>query len=136
MGAWNYIIFGSEDAQRWAGELRSQDDLSFIEQTLVRAIAVGEWNLDAAKASQAVVAAEVVARLQGHCHIRNQETKPVDKWVWLHPIPVPSRLAQIAHVAIDRIRTRPSELLDLWDASDGLAAWKEALAHLKSRIHI
>ncbi len=135
MGAWDYMIFGSEDVRRWAGELRSHDDLSFIEQTLVKAVAAGEWNLEAPTASQAVAAAEVVARLQGHFQVLNAETKLVDKWVLLHPIPVPTRLAQIAHVAIDRILTRPSELLDLWDESDGLDPWKATLTDLKSRIH-
>ncbi len=136
MGAWDYMVFGSGDARGWASELRSHDDLSFIEQTLVRAIAGTEWNVRAPKASQAIAAAEVVARLQGHCSIRSPETKSVDKWVLLHPLPVPTRLAQIAHVAIDRILTRPSELLDLWEESDGFDAWKGALTDLKTRIHV
>ncbi len=74
MGAWDYTTFGNDDACDWGGDLRSHDDLSFIEDTLDRVIGAGEEYLEAPESCEAVAAAEVIARLQGHFGIRNAYT--------------------------------------------------------------
>lgn len=134
MGAWDHTTFGNDNACDWGGDLRSHEDLSFVEETLDRVIVSGGDYLEAPEASEAIAAAEVLARLQGCFGIRNAYTKSVDEWVAAHPTRVPSRLVQKAHAALDRILTRPSELLELWEESDHFEAWKESVTELRSRI--
>jgi len=134
MGAWDHTTFGNDDACDWGGDLRSHEDLSFIEETLDTVVATGDEYLEAPESSQAIAAAEVVGRLQGHFGIRNAYTESVDEWITAHPLTVPTALAQKARAALDRILTRPSELLELWEESDDFESWKGTITELKSRI--
>src|SRR5207302_5926895 len=88
MGAWDHTTFGNDDACDWGGDLRSHEDLSFIEETLDTVVATGDEYLEAPESSQAIAAAEVVGRLQGHFGIRNAYTESVDRWVTAHPLTV------------------------------------------------
>src|SRR5687768_2139840 len=134
MGAWDHTTFGNDDACDWGGDLRSCEDLSFVEETLdVVVDKEGEY-LEAPESSQAIAAAETVARLQGNFGIRNAYTESVDEWVAAHPLTLPAGLAKKAHAALDRILTKPSELLELWEESDDFESWKGAIMELKSRI--
>jgi len=134
MGAWDHTAFGNDDACDWGGDLRSCEDLSFVEETLDTVINAGEEYLEAPESSQAIAAAEVLARLQGHFAVRNAYTESVDEWVAAHPQTVPAALAQKAQAALDRIITRPSELLELWEESEDFESWKTTVTDLKSRI--
>jgi hypothetical protein len=134
MGAWDHTAFGNDDACDWGSDLRSCEDLSFVEETLDTVIDTGKEYLEAPESSQAIAAAEVVARLQGRFSIRNAYTESVDEWVAAHPLSVPTVLAQKTHAALDRILTRPSELLELWEESDELESWKDTIKELKNRI--
>jgi hypothetical protein len=134
MGAWDHTTFGNDDACDWVGDLCSCEDLSFVEETLGAVIDTGEEYLEAPASSQAIAAAEVVARLQGRLGIRNAYTESVDEWVAAHPQIVPAALAHKAHAALDRILTQPSELLELWQESDDFESWKGTITELKSRI--
>lgn len=134
MGAWDHTTFGNDDACDWVGALRSHEDLSFVEQTLDTVIDSGEEYLEAPESSEAIAAAEVVARLQGHLGIRNAYTKSVDEWVAAHPLSVPTALARKAQVALDRILIPPSELLELWKESEDFGSWKATITDLKGRI--
>jgi hypothetical protein len=134
MGAWDHTTFGNDDACDWGGDLRSCEDLSFVEETLDTVIDTGEEYLEAPECSQAIAAAEVVARLQVRFGLRNAYTESVDEWVAAHPQTVPVALAKKAHAALDRILTRPSELLELWEESDDFESWKGTVIELKSRI--
>ncbi len=134
MGAWDHKTFGNDDACDWGGDLCSSENLSFVEETLDAVINTGEKYLEAPESSQAIAAAEVVARLQGRFGIRNAYTESVDEWVAAHPQTVPTALAQKAHAALDRILAQPSELLELWEESEDFEAWKGTVTELKSRI--
>jgi septation ring formation regulator EzrA len=134
MGAWDHTTFGNDDACDWGGDLRSCEDLSLVEETLDTVIDSKDEYLEAPESSQAIAAAEVVARLQGRFGVRNAYTESVDEWVAAHPLTVPTALAQKAHAALDRILVRPSELLELWEESDDFEAWKGTITELKSRI--
>jgi len=134
MGAWDHTTFGNDDACDWEGDLRSHEDLSFVEETLDTVIDTGGEYLEAPESSQAIAAAEVVARLQGHFGLRNAYTESVDEWVAAHPLSVPTALARKAHAALDRILAQPSELLELWEESDDFESWRGTVTELKSRI--
>jgi hypothetical protein len=135
MGAWDHTTFGNDDACDWGGDLRSRDDLSFVEETLDVVLDAGGEYLEAPEASEAIAAAEVIARLQGHFGIRDAYTESVDQWVAAHPLTVPPALARKAHAALDRILAEPSELLELWAESEDFEQWKAAVAGLRGRIH-
>ena len=134
MGAWDHTTFGNDDACDWGGDLSASEDLSFVEETLDAVIDTGDEYLEAPESSQAIAAAEVVARLQGHYGIRNAYTESVDGWVAAHPQTVPAALAQKAHAALDRILAQPSELLELWEESEDFETWKGTVTELRSRI--
>jgi hypothetical protein len=134
MGAWDHTAFGNDDACDWGGDLCSHADVSFVEETLDKVMAAGNDYLEAPESSQAIAAAEVVARLQGHFGFRNPYTKSVDKWVEAHPRIVPLELARKAQAALDRILTPPSELMELWEESESFQAWKDTITELKDRI--
>lgn len=136
MGAWDHTTFGNDDACDWGGDLRSHEDLSFLEETLDRVVEVGGEYLEAPESSEAIAAAEVIARLQGRFGTRDAYTKSVDEWVAAHRMAVPPELAQKARAALDRVLTRPSELLELWEESDDFQAWMDTVVELKSRIQV
>ena len=60
MGAWDHTPFGNDDACDWGSDLRSAEDLSFIEETLDAVVHTGEEYLEAPESSQGIAAAEVV----------------------------------------------------------------------------
>jgi hypothetical protein len=134
MGAWDHTTFGNDDACDWGGDLRSSEDLSFVDETLDAVVDTGSEYLEAPESSQAIAAAEVIARLQGRFGIRNAHTESVDEWVAAHPQVVSAALVRKAHAALDRILTQPSELLELWQESDDFESWKATITELKSRI--
>ena len=134
MGAWDHTTFGNDDACDWGGNLQSYEDLSFVEETFDKVMDSGDEYLEAPDSSQAIAAAEVVARLQGHFGIRNAYTESVDEWVAAHSVTVPAALAQKAHDALDRILTQPSELLELWEESELFQSWRDTITDLKGRI--
>jgi len=92
MGAWSHESFGNDDACDWVAQLEECNDLSFVESTLDALLAVGDDYLEAPEASQAIAAAEVVARLRGNLGTQDAYSKDVDAWV-------------------GRVRLKPSPLL-------------------------
>jgi hypothetical protein len=136
MGAWDHTTFGNDDACDWGSNLHSYKDLSFVEETLDKIVDNGPEYLEAPEASEAIAAAEVVARLQGRFGVKNAYTTEVDDWVSSNPLTVPKPLAQKAHSALDRILTQPSELLELWEESDSFQLWRDAVTDVKARIQV
>lgn len=136
MGAWAIDAFGNDDACDWACELEETDDLSFIDHTLSKALAIDTDYLEAPDASEGIAAAEVVARLQGNFGERNSFTEAVDSWVSESNLKPTSNLNKKAHAVLDRVLSEPSELLELWQESDEFNSWKASVLDIKSRIAI
>lgn len=134
MGAWSHESFGNDDACDWAYRLEECDDLSLIEATLDTVLAVGDDYLESPAATEAIAAAEAVARLQGHFGTCDSYSETLDAWVrkvGLQPSPA---LAGKARRALDRIVGEASELRELWDESDEGETWTAAVKELRSRI--
>jgi len=134
MGAWDMDAFGNDDACDWAYGLEDVKDLSLIESTLNKVIQVGDQYLDSPSACEALAAAEVLARLQGHWGERNAYTEAVDNWVEETKLTPTPELARKAHLAINRILAKDSELQELWQDSENYDAWLASVNDLKSRI--
>jgi len=134
MGAWGTGIFDNDTACDWAYTLEESDDLSVVEQTLEKVISAGFEYLEAPEAEEALAAAEVIARLQGNYGDRNAYTEIIDKWVLGRALRVSPELVRKTLLAIERVLTEPSELVELWKESEDFDAWKASISNLSSRI--
>lgn len=134
MGAWSHESFGNDVAGDWTGPLEGAADLGYVEQTLQTVLDVGDDYLEMDEASEAIAAAEVVARLLGKFGLRDAYSHSVDSWVERTHLVPDHALVTKAIEALDRITSEPSELLELWSESEHADAWLSAVANLRSRI--
>ena len=81
MGTWGAGTLDNDTAVDWMYGLGEVSDLSLIEGTLDRALAVGGEHLEAPDAEEALAAAEAVARMLGNFGVRNDYTQAMDVWV-------------------------------------------------------
>ena len=133
MGAWGTGVFDNDAAGDWAAELEDTDDLSLVEETFQEVLDVGDDYLDSDEACRALAACEVVARLKGNRGVRNSYTKDVDDWVEAHRQTPSDGLVRMGLAVIDRIRTPPSELPELWGEGDA-TEWNAAVDDLRARV--
>jgi hypothetical protein len=134
MGAWGVDSFGNDDAADWAFGLDESSDLLLVEETLARAAVEGQEYLEASTASEAVAAAEAVARLRGAGGEQSSYSESVDQWVGRVGKPPSDSVVQLALQALDRIVAPNSELRELWEESDEFAEWTEAIRELRGRL--
>lgn len=134
MGAWSHESFGNDDACDFAAAVSEADDLAAVDAILDVIMQVGGGYLEAPEASQAIVAAEVIARLQGNWGLRDAYSEDVDAWVARTKIVPAKELALKAKHALKRITTEPSELLELWQEGDEGEKWIDAVRDLERRI--
>lgn len=133
MGAWDVDTFDNDSAGDWAYDLEGSADLSHVREALEAVLEVGAEYVDSDEACCALAACEVIARLKGNWGKRDSHTEAVDKWVGSNPQSPPTDLIQMALKTIDRIRTDPSELLELWEESDA-SQWHTAVDSLRKRV--
>jgi hypothetical protein len=134
MGAWGVNTFDNDTACDWKYGLEDLNDLSLVRETLAHVLATGNEYLDSDDACEGLAACEVIARLRGNWGVRDAYTESLDKWVEEHPIQPPTDLINQALAVIDRVLTKPSELLDLWAEEDENKEWLDAVADLRSRV--
>ena len=133
MPAWGVGPFGNDVAVDWAQECAQQADVAFVAATLDQVLVAAEEDLDADDAEEGIAAAEAVARMLGNRGTQDGFSKPVDDWIECDHPPVTPELAAKARQAIARILTDPSELLELWEASDDFSEWRSGMEALLSR---
>lgn len=130
MGTWSHEPFGNDDACDWSYELLDSNDLSAVEAAL-NAVLNGDDYLEAATASNAVAAVEVIAKLLGKGTQTDTYTENVDKWVAdVHLTPTPA-LIEKAKRALARILGDNSELKELWQES-GATEWEASINSLQA----
>ena len=134
MGAWSHESFGNDTACDWAGDLQEGDDLAPVEAALDAVLAAGDDYLESPEACEAIAAAEVVARLQGHFGVRDAYSEGLDEWVARIGVAPSPELASKARRALARILVEPSELMELWEETEDAGAWRAAMNELLSRI--
>jgi hypothetical protein len=136
MATWAVDAFGNDYAQDWAEDLKETSNLDAVEDTLNTALADGGGELEAPFAAEALVAVEVLARLQGKGGVRSEDSAAVDDWVdALKPkARLRTDLADKALRALDRILSEQSELRELWADSEHYADWRAAVLELRSRV--
>jgi hypothetical protein len=134
MGAWSHESFGNDDACDFAATVTEADDLLAVDAILDVVMQVGGGYLEAPKASQAIAAAEVIARLQGNWGLRDAYSADLDAWVKRTKIVPTKELALKAKGVVRRIVTEPSELLELWQEGDEGEKWIGAVRDLERRV--
>jgi len=130
MGAWSHEPFGNDTACDWSYGLLETSDLSSIEAALDAVIESGEDYLDADRATEAIAAIEVLAKLQGKGTQTDSYTEDLDQWVKRHPQKPSTKLLAKAKQVIERIGSPESELLELWEEGEEADAWKASLQQL------
>lgn len=132
MGAWGAEIFENDDACDFVNEVVSSNDLARVEEAL-NSVTTTDGYLEAPPASEGLAAADVVARLRGRWGNRDEYTKPLDGWVERIKLTPPDKLVEMARITVQRVRTAPSELLELWQEGDP-SEWLAALDELAERL--
>lgn len=135
MGTWAVDAFGNDFAQDWAEDLHETSNMDAIENTLDTALADGE-ELEAPLAAEALVAIEVLARLQGRGGERTEDSAAIDEWVDARKAKAKVRtdLAAKAQLALARIVSDQSELRQLWEESEHYDAWRQSVDDLAARL--
>jgi hypothetical protein len=133
MGAWSIESFGNDSACDWAYSLEEETGLDLIRQTLENTFE--DHYLDSSEGTEAIAAAEVIARLKGNFGATvDSYTETVDNWVKAHPQKTPQDLIALAVRALDRVLQPESELRDLWEESEQLEQWKASVLNLRQRV--
>jgi DNA-binding response OmpR family regulator len=147
MGTWAVDAFGNDYAQDWAEDLQQTSNLEAVENTLDMVLGgdstAGDM-LDAPFAAEALVAIEVLARLQGKGGASTEDSAAVDEWVAQSKAKTKAKgkgepkpradLADKAQRAIIRILSQESELRALWEDSEHYQDWCDAVEELRARI--
>ena len=136
MGTWAVDAFGNDYAQDWAQDLHETSNMDAVEDTVNTALDTAAGELEAPFAAEALVAIEVLARLQGKGGVRGRDSVAVDEWVDARKPKAKPRadLAEKAVRALDRILSEQSELRALWEDSEHYEAWRAAVEDLRARI--
>jgi hypothetical protein len=130
MGTWAPDGFSNDDALDWLFSFTETPTLEMLRDTLDSILAEDEY-LEAPDCAEAIVAAEIIASLNG----RPSTKIPDDLKAWLatdHGLN-PKPLAPLARKAMERI-VAGSELQELWDESDSKATWHAEMTDLMQRL--
>lgn len=132
MGAWSHEPFGNDEANDWAYGLEGARDLGLIESALDKVLE-SEGYLEATDASEAVGAAELIAKLLGRGTQSDAYTEQIDEWVKTVGLKPSPALLSKANRALDRITSDDSEFRELWQ-EEGASDWESSIANLKKAI--
>ncbi len=127
MGTWDVGPFDNDtaaDISYTLDEAVADARAGIILGTLTRVIDTAGY-LEAPEAEEAVAAAALVA---AQCP-EGEPTDPV--YGPEEPLPDLTGLRDLALQALDRVMTVPSELMDLWDESNG-APWRTHIRNLRN----
>ena len=130
MGAWGVGTFENDDAGDWVYRLEESEGLTLLTETLAPAADPSGY-LEAPACTEALAAAEVVAALAGRPAPDLPEE--VQTWVKAHRAQVPGELRDLALRAVDQV-AGDSELKELWQESDEMAAWSDRVQELRGRL--
>lgn len=136
MGAWGGDIFDNDAAADFGHDVVEISDLDVVEGALDALLEPDEDAdpiLDGYIASQALAAADIVARLRGHFGQQDAYTEDLDAWVRRTSLSPRESLVQKAKAVVELVRTPPSALLEEWSEDDP-TAWLDSLDALRQRL--
>ncbi|MDH2389096.1 DUF4259 domain-containing protein [Streptomyces sp. HNM0663] len=127
MGTWDVGPFDNDTAADFSGtldEAAMDARAGIIRDTLTRVIDTVGY-LEAPDSEETVAAATLIA---AHCP-EGEPTDPV--YGPEEQLPDLTSLRELALQALDRVMTEPSELMELWDESDG-GPWRAQIRNLRN----
>ena len=133
MGAWGPGCFENDAAVDWTLELVRTSGFALVEGTLDNLLAAEPDELDASDVEEAIAAADLAA----HAAAPGVAGLPHALQDWIERIgagPSPALLGK-ARAAVRKIRDEPSELRELWEASDDFQGWLASLDGLLGRLN-
>lgn len=134
MGAWSHKPFGNDTACDWAYGLDERRDLSLIAEAIQAVLDNGTDYLDSDLASEAVAAAEVLAKMLGRGTQADSYTEAVDIWVKSITAKPSQDLLSKTNGALVRIMGPDSELRELWEESEDFGSWESSIKALQSAL--
>ena len=134
MGAWSHEPFGNDTACDWAYGLDEQRDFSLVAKAIEAVLDNGSDYLDSDLASEAIAAAEILAKALGRGTQNDSYTEDVDAWVKSIAERPSQDLLSKANVALARIAGSDSELRELWEESDDFDSWESSVKALQSAV--
>ena len=134
MGAWGFGTFENDDACDYGAAIVQGRDVSGLERTLDQVLGIGVSFLEAPNGSEALAAADIVARLMGRPGENTPYTKTIDEWVAALRITPSTQLIDKARRAVSRVLMEPSELVELWQESNDFESWKASVEALSERL--
>ena len=134
MGAWGIGIFENDDACDFAADVAEGRDITRVESTLDRVVGAGSGYLESPDGSEALAAADIVARLKGQYGEKGSYTETIDNWVAAVKITPSNQLIDKARRAASRVLSEPSELMALWQESEEFEEWKASVEALLERL--
>jgi hypothetical protein len=132
VSAWGVGVYESDDGVDWASEIQASG-LSAVEAALEAV--TGTDFIDTFEASGALVAADVVARLQRGGGEQTSYAEPVTTWVEDNSDLLSDHLVATALAALERI-TAPddNELYEEWEASGEIDQWLAVVTEIRDRL--
>jgi len=134
MGAWSHEPFGNDTANDWAYGLDDVKDFSLVASAIKSVLDNGDEYLDTDLATEAIAAAEVLAKALGRGTQSDAYTEKVDVWLKKVSAKPSPKLLSDAGIALARILGEDSELNELWEESDEFTEWKSSVAALQSAL--
>ena len=133
MGAWGSGSFENDDARDFLADATGSGDLSLIREVLDNVLTSTEY-VEAPDASQAIVAAEMIAAALGRPSLAVLAEDEVSRWLALARPTVDGELAADAREALTRILAPNSELRELWQESGDFPEWQAAVTELRQQL--
>ena len=133
MGAWGFGSFDNDDAADFLSEVTDSGDVSLLREVIANVLSSTEY-VEAPDASQAIVAAEVVAAALGRPTAAAQQEEKLSGWLKRVRPDVDASLVAEASDALTRILAPNSELRELWEDSDDFAEWRASVAELRQQL--
>ena len=130
MGTWGTGSLQNDGASDWVYDLESSSGFAFLEETLDTGLTPDY--LGASEAENAIAAAETVACLLGRPGLNLTES--LETWVRAQTQAPAAALRAKALALVQRVQAAPSELLELWEDTDDLEAWRADLSALTARL--
>lgn len=135
MGAWGVGSFDNDDAADFLADVTESGDLSLVREVLDNVLTSTEY-VEAPDASQAIVAAEILAFALGRPTAAAEQQDALGPWITRTRPTVEPQLARNGEDALARILAPNSELRELWEESEEFPDWQSAVIELQKQLQI
>ncbi|RYG97568.1 MAG: DUF4259 domain-containing protein [Alphaproteobacteria bacterium] len=135
MGAWGSGSFDNDDAGDFLSDATESGDLSLLLEVFDNVLTSTEY-VEAPDATQAIVAAEIVAAALGRSTLAAQREEDLTRWLARIRPTIDGELAGKARNALARILAPNSELRELWEESEDFSDWQASVTELQQQLQV